>query len=73
MTRKLTNETLSFLTADVYCNSLISDRDEVCDTKHGDFTAIFLTPSYHSFGHRTNKQLWKQFKINTINAFVAKN
>lgn len=70
ITCKLTNETLSFLTADVYCNSLISDRDDVCDTKYGDFTAIFLTPSYHSAGHRPNKELWKLFTINTVNASV---
>jgi hypothetical protein len=54
-TVKLTNETLSFLTADVYCSSLISDRDDVCDTKYGDFTAMFRTPSYHSVGQRPNK------------------
>lgn len=44
-------ETESFLTAEVYCNSLISDRSEVCETRKGDFAAISFTPVYHSCGH----------------------
>jgi hypothetical protein len=63
-TVKRTTDTLSFLTADVYCNSLISDGDDVCDTKDGDFTAMFLTPSYHSAGHRPNKKVLKWIIFN---------
>jgi hypothetical protein len=67
---KLTKETLSFLTADVYCNSIISDRDDVCYTKFWDFTAMFRTPSYHSVGHRPNKTVQKWININIINTFI---
>jgi len=69
----LTNETLSFLTAEVYCSSLISDRLDDCEIKYGDLTAISLTPSYHSAGHKPLKKIILQNKSRSESISKKKN
>lgn len=72
----LTTETLSLRTADVYCISRISERDDVCMVRYGDLTAISLTPSCHSVGHNPLRckliRKYNSYTMVTLNSSAIK-